>query len=324
MLASRLKHLRENKEQKEFLSKYDVHHFFDVETREYESIGDFLNDDDLGMLAVEDDSIFDIKNVPNVSSDRSDPDFVANRKTCMDFNKFEPLFIECQDDLKTGKRKLTAFVESEMKEGDFFVLSGVLIYLDKVDAPYRGNSNKINRRTRCIYENGTESNALLRSLGKRLSEVGYSVTSKNELSPISETDQEAGYIYILRSLSTDPRISTTKNLFKIGFSTTSVEQRIQNADQDPTYLMAAVSIVTTFQCFNMNPQRLERLLHRFLGESCLSIEITDKNGNKYTPKEWFIAPIEVIEVIINLIISGEIVNYTYDKENERVVRMSKN
>jgi hypothetical protein len=56
----------------------------------------------------------------------------------------------------------------------------------------------------------------------------------------------------------------------------------------------------------------------------LSIEITDKNGNKYTPKEWFIAPIEVIEVIINLIISGEIVNYTYDKENERVVRMSKN
>ena len=32
-----------------------------------------------------------------------------------------------------------------------------------------------------------------------------------------------------------------------------------------------------------------------------------------TPQEWFIAPIDVIEQAIELIISGEVVNYSYDE-----------
>lgn len=319
-LASRLRHIKENKEQRDFLSKYDTYNLLKNETKNLDTVSDIFKDDDLDLLSIEDSSVFDIKNVPEIRKDRSDPDFVAQREVCADFDKYEHLFAQVQRDLKNGTKKLTTFVESEIKQGDFFVLSGVLIYLEKIDAPYRGNSKKINRRTRCIYENGTESNVLLRSLGKRLSNVGYAIKDNLEMTAVEHEDSEAGYIYVLKSLSDNPNIALTKNLYKIGFSTTSVEDRIKNAEQDPTYLMAPVSIVSTYRCFNMNPQRFERLIHRFFSESCLDIEITDNNGKKYIPKEWFIAPIVIIGKAIELIIKGEIVNYAYDKNTELMVK----
>jgi hypothetical protein len=320
-LASRLKHIRENKEQKDFLSKFDIHNLLKTTTKELDTVSDIFADDDLDLLSIEDSSVFNIKNVPEIRQDRSDPDFVAQREICADFDRYEHLFVQVQRDLKTGTKKLATFVESEMKQGDFFVLSGVLIYLEKIYDPYRGNSQKINRRTRCIYENGTESSVLLRSLGKRLSDAGYAIKDNPDIVTIEEGDSETGYIYVLKSLSDNPRIANTKNLFKIGFSTTSVEDRIKNADQDPTYLMAPVSIVATYRCFNMNPQRFERLIHRFFSDSCLDIEITDIHGKNYTPKEWFIAPIMVIGNVIELIIKGEIVNYSYDKVTESIVKI---
>ncbi len=318
-LSSRLKHIRENKDLKEFLSKYDTYKLLAVSTKNLETVSDIFEDDSLGLLSVEDTSIFNITNVPEVDKDRSDPDFIAKRERVVDFEKYKHLFDQCQRELKNGTKKISSFVEGEMKKGDFFVLSGVLVYLEDIFNPYRGNSQKINRRTRCIYENGTESNVLLRSLGKRLSEVGYAVKDNDPMPEIDTDDKETGYIYVLKSLSMDPRINSTRNLFKIGFSTITVEERIKNADQDPTYLMAPVSIVATYRCFNMNPQRLERLLHRFFTDSCLDIEITDKSGNKYTPKEWFVAPIVVVEKVIDLIIKGDIVNYVYDKSTEKVI-----
>ncbi len=320
-LASRLKHIRENKEQRDFLSKYDTHSLLKTDAKDLDTVSDIFADDDLDLLSLEDSSVFNIKNVPEIRQDRSNPDFVAQREICTDFDKYEYLFAQVQRDLKSGTKKLASFVESEMKEGDFFVLSGVLIYLEKIDDPYRGNSQKINRRTRCIYENGTESSVLLRSLGKRLSDAGYAIKGNSEMVAIEDGDSETGYIYVLKSLSENPRIATTKNLFKIGFSTTRVEERIRNAEQDPTYLMAPVSIVATYRCFNMNPQRFERLIHRFFSESCLDLEITDKDGRSYVPKEWFVAPITVIGNTIELIIKGEIVNYSYDKDTESIEKI---
>ncbi len=320
-LASRLKHIRENKEQRYFLEKHDTHGLLKIEKKDIDTVSDIFEDDDLDLLSIEDSSVFKIKNVPEIRQDRSDPDFVAQREICADFDQYEYLFSQVQRDLKNGTKKLATFVESEMKQGDFFVLSGVLIYLEKIYDPYRGNSQKINRRTRCIYENGTESSVLLRSLGKRLSDAGYAVKDNQDIVNVEDGDSETGYIYVLKSLSDNPRIATTKNLFKIGFSTTSVEDRIKNAQQDPTYLMAPVSIVATYRCFNMNPQRFERLIHRFFSDSCLDIEITDNNGKNYTPKEWFIAPIMVIGSVIELIIKGEIINYTYDKVTESIVKI---
>jgi len=92
---------------------------------------------------------------------------------------------------------------------------------------------------------------------------------------VTQDDIESGYIYILKSLSRDDRIITKRNLYKIGFSTIPVEERIKNAENDPTYLMSKVQIVETFQCFNVNPHKLEQLLHKFFAKSCLNIDITD-------------------------------------------------
>jgi predicted nucleotidyltransferase len=92
--------------------------------------------------------------------------------------------------------------------------------------------------------------------------------------------KEAGYIYILKSKSDKQEIKEIQNLFKIGFSKTNVEDRVKNAIQEPTYLMADVRIVMTYKCYNMNPQKFEQLIHNFFGNSCLNIDVFDKDGNQ--------------------------------------------
>ena len=135
---------------------------------------------------------------------------------------------------------------------------------------------------------------------------------------ISADDQQTGYIYVLRSLSSKEDISNKKDLYKIGYSSGSVEERIKNAEEDPTYLMAPVQIVTTFECFNLNPQKLELILHKFFAEVCLEVDVFDSTGKRHTPREWFIAPLPVIEEAIRLIISGEITGYRYDARTKLI------
>ena len=164
---------------------------------------------------------------------------------------------------------------------------------------------------------------LLRSLsaelykhGKRVSE--YDESKIDGLYKVNEDDKKNGYIYILKSLSQDDRILTKRNLYKIGFSTTTVEKRIKNASQDPTYLMADVQIVSVYEVYNINPHKLEQLIHKFFSVSCLDIDIIDSNGKLHRPKEWFVAPLDVIQKAVELIINGEIVNYRYDVKKERI------
>ncbi|MEE9369504.1 MAG: hypothetical protein V3V05_11680 [Pontiella sp.] len=50
-------------------------------------------------------------------------------------------------------------------------------------------------------------------------------------------------------------------------------------------------------------------------EDCVALR-----PKRYTPREWFIAPLEVIEQAIALIISGEIVICKYDSESKFIVK----
>lgn len=136
---------------------------------------------------------------------------------------------------------------------------------------------------------------------------------------VGKDDSKKGYIYILKSLSNDDRITTKRNLYKIGFSTIDVETRIKNAKLEPTYLMADVAIVSSFEVYNINPHKLEQLIHKFFSYSCLDIDIVDAKGDIYKPREWFIVPLDVIEEVIELIISAKIINYKYDIENEKII-----
>ncbi len=210
-----------------------------------------------------------------------------------------------------------------MEKGMFFVLKGMLVYLAEVGEKTKDEYGKWDARLRAIFENGTESNLLLRSLGKELFKDGRRVTelrenALNNFYNITEEDKETGFIYVLKSLSDKPKIKSIKNLYKIGFSKTSPEERIKNASQDPTYLMAPVLIVTAFKCFNMNPQKLEQLLHTFFGSSCLNVDVFDNEGRRHIPREWFIAPLEIIEQAIHFVLNGEIVHYRYDLEKEEI------
>ena len=320
-LFSRLKGIREDFDKVEQLREYDRHHLLpEPIQKNVSSIDDILNSDAFGLLNDAED-IFTLKHVPQ---HREATDFIARREPCKEFDKFEPLFKQCHIDLRTGKRKLAKFNEKFLEEGNFFILKGVMVYLDKIMNPNKDKHHKLDGRTRCIFENGTQSNMLMRSLGKGLYEDGYFVSEHEDhvldkLSQITEDDESAGYIYILKSKSTNPEIQEIKNLYKIGYSKSDIKERIKNAANEPTYLMAPVSIVGVYECYNMNPQKLELLLHKFFGNSCLNIDIFDNEGQRHTPREWFIASIEIIEKSIEMILSGDVVNHRYDSELQMIV-----
>ncbi|MDX8377106.1 MAG: GIY-YIG nuclease family protein [Mariprofundales bacterium] len=342
-LYSRLKSLRKDASKIEQLQTHDIHMLLPTSEinqineaqknynnpKEINSIDDILNDDSLDILGDDSEGLFDFKHTPK-DYDRAQSDFIARRKPCKDFAKYEPAFKEVQQDLANGKRKLISFKEDNVNEGCFYVHNGVLLLLETINISQNeqhfssGKRIRKDGRTKCVFENGTISNMLYRSLAKILYVNGQVVTQHidkvNEdliakFSDISNEDEEVGYIYVLKSKSNNERISSIKHLYKIGYSTIEVEKRIKNAAQEPTYLMAEVTIQGVWKCFNMNPQKLEQLLHNFFGNSCLELDVFDNKGKRHTPREWFIAPLEVIEQAIALIINGKIVNYKFDAEN---------
>lgn len=332
-LYSRLKSIRENPLKMEMLKVHDIYGLLDYTPKEVTSLDDVLNDDILGILGDDDTGLFDLKHVTKFK-ERESTDFVAQRKPCRDFNNYELKFKQIQSELKSGKRKLIDFKLDNLRENCYYVHNGILLFVEKINITrkehYKPDGTRVREdgRTRCIFENGTESNMLKRSIEKILYLNGKVVSENADITNeeflekfgnVNNEDEEAGFIYILKSKSDKQEIKEINNLFKIGFSKVSVEERIKNASQEPTYLMADVKIVMAYKCYNMNPHKLEQLVHGFFGRSCLNIDVFDINGNRHTPREWFIAPLYVIEQVIHYIIAGAIVKYRYDDVNEEIV-----
>ena len=333
-LYSRLKNLREDEGKMIALEPQDTYGILKVEKKEINSIDDIFNDDILGIFDDGDaQSLFEFKHTPREIA-RAEADFVARRKPCKNFKDYEETFKSVQADLSNGKRKLVEFKQGNLREGAYYVHRGILFLLEKIDISktehYREDGTRVRTdgRTRCIFENGTESNMLMRSVekilythGKVVTENADSVTEEfyEQFNEITDEDKEAGYIYVLSSKSTDAKISEIKNLYKIGYSTTPVENRIKNAEKEPTYLMAPVQIEAEYKTFNMNTQKFEQLLHNFFGASCLNIDIYDEKLRRHMPQEWFIAPLDVIDRAIDLIITEKIFKFKYDKDLEEII-----
>ena len=340
-LYARLKNLREDLTKIKVLKEYDFLKLLpDIDkpkqstVKEINSLDDIFANDSLNILGDDDAAgLFEFKHVPKIS-ERESADFVARRKPCKDFDKYEIGFKEVQNDLANGKRSLIKFKMGELREGEYYVHNGLLFLLETIAITkkdhYREDGTRVREdgRTRCIFENGTESNMLKRSVEKILYSNGKVVSQnidkvnqgfEEHFSAITDQDEDSGYIYVLKSKSTDERIRTIKDLYKIGYSKTDVEERIKDAEKEATYLMAPVRIVGAWKCYNMNPQKLEQLLHRFFGNSCLNIDVFDENGKRHSPREWFIAPLDVIEQAIELIVSGKIVDYRFDADNLTIV-----
>jgi hypothetical protein len=331
-----LKELRKNNKKLEILKPYDIHNLLGNVIAEINTIDAILNDDEFGLLDTDDTlDIFKLKNIPS-SKDREATDFVARRKSIKEkeFAIYETAFKKVHQELRDGKRKLNEFkdVEQNLEQGKYYLLDGLLLFLEKDGIEERLIKDRVRKdgRTRIIFENGTESNMYYRSLAKALYNNGKIVSETDSeaekelfknVNLVNESDLETGWIYILQSKSTNKNISEIKDLYKIGFSKTDVIDRIKNAAKEPTYLMAEVHLVSKIQCYNFNPQKFEQLVHRFFAEVCLNIDIHDDKGRRITPREWFVVPLPIIDKVIDYILDGSIINYKYDSKNKMIIEI---
>lgn len=288
-----------------------------------ESLDDLLNgggldllDDDLGLL--------DVSDLPQRRT-ADTPDSVAKRKKAVGFEAFEPLFKAKHAELAEGTFKLIQFPGAHtIDSGNFFVLNGVMLFVAEVGETTLlevGGKARPKQRLRVIFENGTESSMYRQSLSIRLHEGDGQalVRTGHDSSEVGDADEESGHVYVLRSLSDDPQVSSIQNLYKIGFSTTTVEKRIANAAGSPTYLMAPVEIIADYRAYNLRASALEHLLHRVFASVRLDITQIDPGGKNYDPSEWFVVPLNVVNQAISMIMSGEIVDYVYDSQQEKIV-----
>jgi hypothetical protein len=189
-----------------------------------------------------------------------------------------------------------------------------------------GNSDA---RLRVVFDNGTESNLLMRSLQKALtSDNAGRRISEPIAGPLfadhpEEGDEASGTIYVLRSKSDHPLIVQHRDLVhKIGVTTMEVKQRIARAALDPTFLMADVEVVATYELFNINRSKLENLIHRIFDPARFEVEIRDRFGTPVQPKEWFMVPLFVIDEAVERIRDRSIVNFVYDPNAAKLVERS--
>lgn len=274
---------------------------------------------ELGVLPPDEEAITNLRHVRSQEEIRAAEE-IANRTTCEDFSLFKALFEQVRGDLKSGVREARRFGENaSIKLGEFFVLGGQMAYVAAVPEEFTTEHGHAQGRLRVIYDNGTESDPLLRSFQRALykDEAGRRVTdpSAGPLfgSEAEEDDLESGTIYVLRSRSDHPFIAEHHDLIhKIGVTGGSVEARIAGAAHDATYLLAEVEVIATYKLFNVNRVKLEALFHRVFAGARLDLALPDRFGEQVRPREWFLAPLPVIDEVVSRIRDQSIVDYVYD------------
>ncbi len=254
------------------------------------------------------------------SVDKRAAEEIANRDRCEDFDRFESLFGQVQQEIEAGIRETREFeLKAEIQLGSWFIVGGQKAYVADVGEKFTNAQGRTDARLRVVFDNGTESNMLMRSLQRALhkDDAGKRITDPSA-GPLfagqqDEADQASGTIYVLRSKSDHPLIAANRTLIhKIGVTNMSVEQRIAGARLQPTFLMADVEIVATYELFNINRSKLETVIHRVFAPARLDIDITDRFGNPVVPREWFLVPFHAIDEAVGRIRDGSIVQFAYD------------
>lgn len=331
LYAVRLDRIRESRECREILRSMDSHGLLDIgddaqSSRVNEEPSDEELLDALGVGAVPAEDVTQLVHVRS-RDEKTAAEEIAQRNPCKDFGEFRPLFEKVQHDLGTGQRRTLKYKENaDVKKGDMFILDGQKVIVAELGEPFVSDYGRPDRRLRVVYDNGTESDLLVRSLQRALNKDKASRRiTEPDLGPLfsdeeEEDDLPTGYIYVLRSKSEHPFVAEHRSvLHKIGVTGGDVKARIANAKKDPTYLLADVEIVATFKLSNINRKRLETLLHRFFAAARLDLELKDRFGFQVEPREWFLAPLAVIEEAIEKLKDGTIENFRYDPEAAKLV-----
>lgn len=301
--------------------------------KSFSSLTDILQNDTSGLLGNIDSSIFNLEHVKAAEPDmRNLPDEIASRKPCEDFFKFEKLFQDTQRDILNRKTQTARFKnESQIEIGEFFVLNGLLCIVDSIIEESSALSVRDNPRLRVVFENGIETNILKRSLSRALYKDpnGRRVLLSEEAfyekaQGITHKDKATGCIYVLASETKSPVLADLKHqgrLVKIGYSTQSVEERIKGAEDDPTYLEAPVRILAVLDCYNLNPQKVEHLIHAFLAKQRINMTLISSKGKPYKPTEWFSVDRETAVAVAEHIVAGDIMNYRMDNTTGRIKKI---
>jgi len=334
LYATRLEQIRRQAECRDLVADMDHQGLLDQESS-VDDVPDDIDDDtllaELGVDMSPEKSVTNLKHVKPRAEVKAAED-VANRTRCEDFDTFRPIFEAVQKELDSGVRetrkfrKDAGFLKSDIKKGQFFILGGQIAYVASVGETFKAPNGSTDARLRVIYSNGTESDILLRSLQRALYKVeGSRFISEPSAGPLfsgtnNDEDLASGTIYVLRSKSDHPVVSENRDvLHKIGVTGGDVKKRIANAPHDPTFLLDDVEIVATYELYNINRTKLEKIIHRFFEAARLDIEIKDRFGQTVVPREWFLVPLFAVDDAVEKIKDGTIGEYEYDIENAKIV-----
>lgn len=317
MLSHRLESMAASEEQRELLAPYDDLDIL-AAPEPPDSLEAALAEDSLGLLESPEEDIHTLRHVPKPSAQ---PEEIARRRPCEDFERFEPMFKACQEELRGGARRLVKFRDEQaVKEGAFYVLNGVLVFVAE-EGERKVEHGRKNARLRCVFENATEADLLLRSFASRLYRFGKTVTEPEERTRLEVEERlsgETGFVYVAKSLSEDPEVRTIQDLHKIGFTTGSAERRVAEAVGSSTFLDAPVKLVETFEMPRSIAGKVEALLHRFFAAARIDVWFERNGLPAVDAREWFSVPLEVIEEAVGLIESDGIQSYEYDPDERRI------
>mgnify|MGYP003413982077 FL=1 len=331
-LASRLKGIREAPERIELLKPYDklgllkqedqnvsLKEKVSKEKMSFNSLDDILNDNSIlfdNSGSTLNSKLFDTGSLNKYKKlQENKPENKSKRKAMEGFSKYKPLFEEVQKDLTSGRRHLARYENNKLQLHHFYVLNGQLLYIESIGSEFKNKTRSeadTDARLHVIYENGTENyplrNGLIASLyGSRKRGVyGKAVTEPDDKFEFSADDQVTGYVYVLKSLSNNAdvkRIQEDHPLYKVGFTSGTVERRIANAENESTYLYGPVKVVAEYQVINLSPEALETALHHALTQYRLDVDIRAGNGKIIHPREWFIVDLNTINNLVSQIIS---------------------
>lgn len=292
-------------------------------------IGADLDDDALRaeLSGGGDDDISTLRHV-RPTEERRAAEEIANREKCPDFDRFKPLFKKIQAELDAGERQTRPFeLKSEIKAGSWFIVGGLKAYVAEMGETTITPQGRTDARLRVIFDNGTQSNMLMRSLQRALNkdEAGRRILDPVAGPLFSDTvnpdDQASGTVYVLRSKSDHPMVAAHRELVhKIGVTDTPVKQRIAGARLQPTFLMADVEVIATYDLFNIHRIKLEAVIHRVFETAKLEIEVMDRFGRPVVPREWFLVPLHVIDEAVRKIQDGTITGFQYDVKQAKLVQ----
>lgn len=287
------------------------------------SLDDIFDDEELDVS----EALTVIRNV-TPAEERLVPDHRAEFYPCHDFDRFRAMFEGTQAALEAGDREVRPINPNEevrVDQGSLFIRKGLLTYVAE-KAEMTARAGKRDHRLRIIFSNGTESDPLLSSFRKALADDPTSRAIHRHGMGALDPDWEAdridltGTVYVLRSKSNEPQIVEVRNiLLKIGVTTQEVRRRIADARNDPTFLLAPVEVVATYDLVNLSWRKVEGLLHRFFDAARpRDLWITDRFGRKVYPREWFYVLPEHVSRAVQAIKDGTLHQIEYDPETQSI------